>query len=186
MLSLTKKWGKPREIVTSNLLSRPFDAHKDRDCIHLLDVGVGVADTVEFLKQYLCKVYFLDLADELAGDDPQAISKTLDSYTGELFDVCLFWDLLHQLSGPQLELLSNALEPYIYSGTQVHSIVNLMRPTERYRIRGPDQFEVINGKAREYHPWSFTQFAKHFHCFQITRDELREDGQLEMLLEVPV
>ena len=152
----------------------------------MLDVGVGVPDTLEFLNQFRCKVYFLDLAEVLDDEaETDSYEKALSAYSGVLFDVCLFWDLLHRLNADQLAALSTALAPHIFSATKIHSICTLSDADGMwdYRIRGIDQLEKVSGKPRSYQPWSHTDFAEQFSCARTIADRQSQDGCLEMLLE---
>lgn len=192
ILSLRKSggnaWGKNRDkqasLIDSELLAGVFAKHNTDDCIHVLDVGLGVADTVEVLQQFRCKVYFLDLLGVIEKDSIDGIAAVFAEYSGELFDVCLFWDLLHRLSPAQLSQLSNELEPYIYSRTQAHTLVN-PAASESYRLRGVNQLAVTPGAGHEYPTRSLTRLLQHFQCFEILTDEFRTDGRLEMVLQTP-
>ena len=167
-------------------MPRAFDGFEVNDCIHVLDVGVGVPDTLEFLTQFRCKVYFLDLAEVLSEHVvAEAFATALDAYDGVLFDTCLFWDFLHRLNGAQLTALSAALEPHIFSDTKMHSICNFgdIDAMWDYRIRGIDQLEKIRVKPRSYQAWSYTEFARLFPCSRIIADQHSVDGCLEMLLQ---
>ena len=167
-------------------MPRAFHGFEGNDCIHVLDAGVGKPGTLEFLNQYPAKIYFLDLPQALYEDtDVEAIAAALDDYHNVIFDVCLFWDVLHRLDGPQLSTLSMTLEPHIYSATKMHSICTYTEPdnVHEFRICGRDQFETVPGKPREYKKWSFTQFAKLFPCARIVADQQYPDGRLEMLLQ---
>ncbi|NKB96903.1 MAG: hypothetical protein GKR90_00165 [Pseudomonadales bacterium] len=194
ILSLRKLRGKQDadaktrgEFITTELLPRVFSAHNRNTEIHVLDVGIGITDTTEFLQNHReqdhrCKVYFLDLAPALKANSSITIGEVFAEYTGELFDVCLFWDLLHRLDHEQLNELSDALEPYVYSGTRAHALVNLSNPSERYRIRAEDQLEVDLSTPHDYRTNSLTALRQHFSCLQTLDDRFRCDGRLELLL----
>ncbi|MGK0223197.1 MAG: hypothetical protein ACI9ON_002440 [Limisphaerales bacterium] len=181
----------PSEIIESPLLGKVLRGFEGDECLHILDVGIGAVDTLKFLQQYRCKVYFLDLAESFADSTEPRIRTTLSEYSGELFDICLFWDLLHCLSAAQLAVLSDALEPYIYSETRVHTLANLVDPGEHYCVRGANQLSPIRGRGRgkargqptDYATRSITELDEHFSCFQLTTDEYHADGRLEMVLE---
>ncbi len=176
---------KPDPLIHSSLLPRAFDGFGAEDCLHVLDVGTGVSDTVQFLARYRSKIYFLDLAEALAGDaEPDAFTAALDDYAGVLFDVCLFWDLLHRLDAHQLRTLSEALVPFTYSATRVHSLCRFSATDNAvdYRIRGADQLEAVRSKPRSYQSWSYTDFGENFPGFSIAADLHAPDGRVEMLL----
>jgi hypothetical protein len=167
-------------------LPRAFDGFEGNDCIHVLDVGIGVPDTLEFLTQFRCKVYFLDLAEVLSEDAAaESFATAFSAYDEVLFDVCLVWDFLHRLNGAQLIVLSGALAPHIYSDTKMHSICNVgdVDAMWDYRIRGINQLEKVRGEPRSYQAWSYSVLAKHFSCANIVADQLAADGCLEMLLQ---
>jgi hypothetical protein len=187
VIPLRKRRAKKKPpLIQSDLLPRAFDGFEGNDCTHVLDVGVGVSDTLEFLAQSRCKVYFLDLAEVLSGETAaEAFGANLDAYNGVLFDVCLFWDFLHRFNGPQLTALSAALEPHIFSDTKMHSICEFgdIDATWDYRIRGIDQLEKVRGKPRSYQVWSHTRFARQFPCSRVIADQHSVGGCLEMLLQ---
>ncbi len=187
ILSLPGLRARQSDVITSELLPQVFSSFEADTCINILDVGVGRGDTVEFLKQYHhCKVYFLDLSGELADPSFDSFSTPFGQYTGTLFDLCLFWDLLYRLLPTQLEDLSRTLEGFIYSKTRVHSIANLSQTSERFRIHGDNQFKVVKGTQQSYPTRSITAIAQHFHCLSIEADLHRDDGRLELVLGTPV
>ena len=186
VISLRKHRAKIKSpLIQSDLLPRAFDAFQGNDCIHVLDVGLGVPDTLNFLTQFRCKVYFLDLFEVLNEDTKAGAAKAAFDAHGEvLFDVCLFWDLLHRLNDAQLAALSAALETHIFSETKMHSICNFSEVDGwDYRIRGISQLEKIRSKPKGYLDWSFTRLAEQFPCARVVADQHAADGCLEMLLQ---
>ena len=184
-LSLGKDGARKNPVVQTHLLPQAFKGFAGNDCIHVLDAGVGKPGTLEFLNQFPVKIYFLDLSAAIYKDaDVEAIASALDDYHDVVFDVCLLWDVLHRLDGPQLATLSMTLEPHIYSETKMHSICQFAAPDEvcDFRIQGTEQFESIRTKPRKYQKWSYTQFTKLFPCARIMADQQFPDGRLEMLL----
>lgn len=167
-------------------MPRVFDGFEDHDCIHVLDVGDAASSTVEFLAPYRCKVFVMDLADVSAADAAAgAYVDLFNDYEGVLFDVILFWDLLHRLDGDSLAALSDALRPCLYSQTKVHSICHYApsEAREAYRINGRDQLQVTNAKPMAYRPWSQAAFSREFDCMRIVDDTLTPNGRLELLLQ---
>lgn len=149
----------------------------------MLDIGVGVPSTLEFLNQFGCRVFFLDLLNL----DDESYKHRLGDYSGSLFDVCLFWDLLHCLEPDQLHELNEALRPYLYSETVGYSICNVCNVVDagswEYRIADMNHLEVIASQAKHYRDWSQTEFSTVFDCFSIKEDRLTREGSLEMLLQ---
>ena len=167
-------------------MPQAFQGFAGNDCIHVLDAGVGKPGTLEFLSQYPAKIYFLDLPQALYEDaDVETLASALDDYHDVVFDVCLFWDVLHRLDGPQLSTLSMTLEPHIYSETAMHSICRFTEAEKatEFRIAGKDQVESFSTKPRKYQKWSYTQFANLFPCARVIADQQFPDGRLEMLLK---
>ena len=154
--------------------------------MHVLDIGVGVPSTLDFLAQFGGRVFFLDLLNL----ENESYKQRLADYSGALFDVCLFWDLLHCLTPTQLSELSDAIRPYIYSDTIGHSICNVCDLSESagkqswdYRICGSNRLDMVPSKHKAYRTWSQQEFRETFDSFTIKQDQLTRDGCLELLLK---
>jgi len=121
--------------------------------------------------------------------DDDSYKQTLGQYSGCLFDVCLFWDLLHCLEPTQLGALNEALKPYLYSATLGHSICHICGGKSGkdaawdYRIAAIGQLELIQSTPKQYRPWSQHEFVSLFDSFSIKEDVLSRDGSLELLLQ---
>lgn len=169
--------------LSSRLLPKVCAELATREAPCVLDIGMGVPSTLEFLSQYRARVFFLDLAN---GDT--SYEQNLGDYSGALFDVCLFWDFLQSLEPEKLSALSDALTPYVYSGTIGYSICNVspQRLSHRcsYRIRSEDELELVPSQHKRFREWSQKEFADHFDSFRIEQDVLSHDGHLELLLGV--
>jgi len=150
----------------------------------VLDVGIGNPSTLDFLQPYSAKVFFLDLS---VGDAESAAQK-LSPYADNLFDVCLFWDLLQYLDPDRLVELNEALTPYIYSRTKGYCIWDLNAAINQqrsgYKLVGQDELALVGAPYLEMRAWSYVDFAARFDSFRIAQDCLSPDGHLELLLEV--
>ena len=77
----------------------------------VLDVGPGVSGTVSFFSQFRCRLYFLDLFDQLS----EAVYDPFNDIPADVrFDGCLLWDYVHFLDEQQLTLFVQALRPFIH------------------------------------------------------------------------
>lgn len=187
---------KAAELTASHLVSKLFGTFDGREGIAVLDAGTGTRSTLDFLNQYRCRVVFLDLfefekeplADAAAAEDAafNTFARMLAEYKDTLFDVCLFWDLLHRLDAPALRGLSNALRPYLYSESRGYGVCQLLATDQQrytYRIANIGQLSVLPTQAPPVLGWSQTEFAQHFDCFKIVDDALSDTGRHEILLE---
>lgn len=173
---------------------------------NILDVGTGGSHTLEAFAFYRSKVHFLDLfatgLSEQGSNKRQeayahrAYSDALQDCQGVKFDLCLFWDLLLELSEPALRGLNSALQPFLISQSKGYAAGQLFPDSEgkqwRYRIQDaqhlvrlppvqvPAGAEVSEPSTQET-IWSQTQFVERFNCLRITADQLHLDGRHEML-----
>lgn len=203
MLSLRAKFSKPADVPTSQLLPKLFDGFDDTtDGVAVLDVGAGTPGTLDFFAQFRCRVYFLDLFDLDpfgVGCDPETLTDeaereasvresfahALNDYQDELFDICLFWDLLHRMDAPARRGFSHALRPYLYSNSRGYGICQLYpgKKSVSYRMRNATELEVAPGPAALPGSWSQSELAEQFDCFSIVQDTLSPQGRLEYLMQ---
>lgn len=189
------------QIQPSSLLPSLF-AQIDEECrLNVLHVGPALPETVEFFSRYRCKLYFVDLFDELPrlrtdAEAPLTLEQQFSALVhldpGATLDLCLFWDLFNFMDGTAIRALLAAIRPHLHSGTLAHgfAVHNLKTPQsgQLYGIREADQVSI---RARPadlpgYCPHSQGQLEQLLDCFRFRRSVLLPGSRLEMLLEASI
>lgn len=180
----------------SQLLPNLFEGVQEGERLTVLHIGPALPETVDFFSRYRCKLYFLDLFDELpltgdgGSDDAvdQQLAELLNFPTDTRFDVCLFWDLFNYLDRAALTSFIDQLRPYLHPRTRAHGfgVHNLRSPqgNELYGICEPAQLRVRR-RPRQlpgYAPHNQQQLQRLLPCFSFIRSVLLADSRLEMLL----
>ena len=202
MLSLGAKNSGALEpsLVSSQLLPQLFLGYdQDTAPAAILDVGTGGSHTLEAFAFYRSKVYFLDL---FAQSIPQqgsnkrqqayahrAFTEALSDCRGVVFDLCLFWELLQELTEPALRGLSSALQPFLGPSSRGYAVGQIFADAQgqgwRYRIEDAQQLARwpldAASQPKFADGWSQFEFAGQFDCLQVTADRLGPDGRLELL-----
>ena len=163
----------------------------------VLNIGPALSDTVEFFSRFRCKLYFIDLFDDLPAlnacedDTPpprQLLGESLQFPGDTRFDLCLFWDLFNFLDSEAITALQEALSPHLHSGSLGHGFAVHNRRTQQsgklYGIRDLDQLSTRPRPAAlpGYSPYNQGQLEKMLVCFRVTRSVLLPDSRLELLL----
>lgn len=170
--------------LEAKLLPQALAGLQEPSTLHILDCGSGFPATLDLLSP--AKVYFLDL-EQTFTDTPEieVFAESLSGYTHEIFDICLFGDLLQRLEPEFLRAFSAALEPYICQDTVGHSICQYPSAGQAalsFHCTGLAEFETRPVK-RKYPAWSQSVFNDNFSCMQITDDYLTTDLRLELFLQ---
>lgn len=195
------------DVHPSELLPQLFLGY-DQETVptHILDVGAGGSHTLEAFAFYRSKVHFLDLFSTSLSEQgsskrqeayaQRAYGEALQDCQGVMFDLCLFWDLLLELSEPALRGLNAALHPYLTDQSKGYAAGQLFADREgnqwRYRIQDAQhlvRLPPIQGSAEveasqpadQGATWSHTQFVEQFDCLRVTADQLHHDGRHEIL-----
>jgi hypothetical protein len=162
----------------------------------VLNIGPALSETVEFFSRFRCKLYFVDLFDDLpelnAGIDDtppplQLFSESLKFPGDTRFDLCLFWDLFNFLDPEAIAALQQALSPHLHGGSLAHGFAVHNRRTEQsgklYGVRESNQLSVRSRPAAlpGYSPYNQGQLEKMLVCFRVTRSVLLPDSRLELL-----
>ena len=186
------------DVQSSKLLPLLFEGLAVNRRLTVLDVGSGVADTVDFFSQFRCELHFADL---FAADVVQIIqedatdSELVSGFTAALdlgpdtrFDVCLFWDFFNYLDGPALQGFVQALQPYVHDDTRSHGFGMLnaktVLPNNQYGIRGLEELSVRSRHEPELpvYPHSQRELNQLLGDFQINKSRLMVDGRLEFII----
>ena len=163
----------------------------------MLNIGPALSETVEFFSQFRCKLYFIDLFDDLpeltaTSEDntaPQQVMKESLQFPADTrFDLCLFWDVFNYLDREAITALQENLRRHLHRDTLAHGFAVHNRRTEQsgklYGIRGLDELSVRLRPAPlpGYSPYNQGQLEKILGCFRVTRSVLLPDSRLELLL----
>jgi hypothetical protein len=162
------------EILPSGLMPEILERVEHRSKLMVLDVGMGVHETVAFLGSRPCKLHFSAFHAALltppevrirqaVGELPdreaeqralfEAWLKTfrsmMDYDSGTKFDICLFWDFFNYLDDIPLAAFSEALRPFLRPDTLAHAYL-LLKPTpevmnREYGIHSPGEVSVRPG-----------------------------------------
>ena len=151
----------------------------------VMDVGPGVSGTVSFFNQFRCRLYFLDLFDQLP--DAAVYAPFSDIRAGVRFDVCLLWDYLNFLDEEQLTLFVLALRPFIHDGTVIHLIIAYSKssPLQRLLYEVDESGSLIlksDDSVRVPYPRTEAEVVSQWPQFTIERPTLRQDNRVELLL----
>jgi hypothetical protein len=162
------------ETLPSRLLPDILERVADPSPLMVLDVGMGVHETVEYFGQKRCRLHFSCFHDALVAapvvtsqpkighivDEAERQEQLLDAWRktfsammdyrkGTSFDVCLFWDFFNYLDDLALKAFSDALSPYIGPHTRAHALVLLKPDTNvlnrEYGIMAHDQIAMRPG-----------------------------------------
>lgn len=179
------------------MLPSLFEQVDEQRRLTVLNIGPALSETVEFFSRFRCKLYFIDLFDDLPelsnrSDDntapQQVMSESLQFPADTQFDLCLFWDLFNFLDGEAIAALQDSLRSHLHSDTLAHGFAVHNRRTEQsgklYGIRELDELSVRPRPALlpGYSPYNQGQLEKMLHCFRVTRSVLLPDSRLELLL----
>jgi len=163
----------------------------------VLNIGPALSETVEFFSGFRCKLYFIDLFDDLPGlnagteDRPspqQIFSKSLQFPGDTRIDLCLFWDLFNFLDREAITALLNTLRPHLHGDSLAHGFAVHSRRTEQCgKLYGIQELDRLSTRPRPaslpgYNPYNQGQLEKMLDCFRVTRSVLLPDSRLELLL----
>ncbi len=194
------------EIRTTQLLPLLLERFDPAQPITVLDVGYGVAETVEFFSRYSCRLYFTGLLDvpelaECPEDDAEAyfdeVFERLCRFPPDTrFDVCLLWDFLNYLPVPALRSFSRAIDPYLHRQTHGHGFGSFKATAPAMAMARPDTaltygVQDVNKLAVRPRPQaaaprfshSRATLAESLVCFEIVRGTLLKEGAMELLLQ---
>ena len=181
---------------SSKLLSSVFQGVEDGAHLRVLHIGPALPETIDFFAQYRCKLYFVDLFDELpiaANEDngtslEHIFTQLLNIDTGVQLDICLFWDLFNFLDSDAISAFMNVLKPHLHTDTYAHAFaVHKLRSTQGkqlYGIAGTDKINIRtrNALLPSYAPQPQASLKRLLYCLNFDRSVLLPDGRLELLL----
>lgn len=181
---------------SSKLLSPLFQKVGDDTRINVLHIGPALPETINFFSQFRCKLYFVDLFDELPietneDNEPsleQTFTQLLNLGTGIRLDICLFWDVFNFLSCDAISAFITVLKPHLDPATLAHAFaVHKLRSEQGKQLYGITTTDKISIRTRDtllpsYAPQQQATLKKLLNCFNFDRSVLLPDGRLELLL----
>lgn len=170
--------------------------------IRVLDFGPANGETIKFLSQFNCRLDVIDIIGELKkidcriavedelpdGEILSALAYALSLGGGQIFDVCLFWDIFNYQSPRVLPLFVQVLLPHLSQNFVGHGFAVLNKSTilteQNYGIINNELLAVCD-QAKAELPYRHTQasFKDMVKGIGIHQSILREDGRLEMILK---
>ncbi len=182
---------------SSKLLSSLLPAVEDDALIRVLHIGPALPETIDFFSQFRCKLYFVDLFDELPiatneDNEPhleQTFTQLLNLDADVELDFCLFWDVFNFLGSDAISAFMTVLKPHLHPATLAHAFaVHKLRSEQSKQLYGIADADKINIRTRNaplpsYAPQPQGTLKKLLFCFNIDRSVLLPDGRLELLLQ---
>jgi len=181
---------------SSKLLPSLFHKIEDDARISVLHVGTALPETIDFFSDFRCKLYFVDLFDELPITANEDNKPTLEQYfTQSLnfdpniqFDVCLFWDFFNFLGNEAVSAFMAVLKPHLHANTLGHAFAVHKRKSEQSKqLYGIVDANRIRVRTRStllpaYAPQPQARLENMLTCLNFDRSVLLPDGRLELLL----
>jgi hypothetical protein len=184
---------------SSKLFAPVFEGVAPERRITVLDVGLGLPESLDFFSAYRCRLHFLDLFDEALvreqeqlsdAELQQQFSDLLQASTDSPLDICLFWDFFNYLDKRSLRAFTAALKPCLHAGSRAHAMGVLndqtVLPYREYGVLATDRFSLRprSGEQGRWYPHAQAELSKYLNGLDIHRAVLLPDGRLEMLLGV--
>lgn len=184
-------------VQSSKLFAAALEGYDPERRLRVLDVGLGLPESLDFFSSYRCRLTFLDLfaegvvveQGELDKDELRQRFEALLTFPEDTqFDVCLLWDFLNYLDKPALQAFSHALQPLLHAGSRIHAIGLLNDQTAlphcEYSILSLDQFRQRprQGEQPAWYPHPQAELGSKRVAWDIHKALLLADGRLEVLL----
>jgi hypothetical protein len=184
-------------LQSSKLLSSLFAKIEDDEHVRVLHIGPALPETIDFFSQFRCKLYFVDLFDELpisANEDnepslEQTFTQLLDFESDVQLDICLFWDFFNFLDSDAISAFMTVLKPHLHPDTLAHAFaVHKLRSEQGNQLYGIADTDKINIRTRStllpsYAPQPQATLKRLLNCLNFDRSVLLPDGRLELLLQ---
>jgi hypothetical protein len=193
----------PATIQPSKLFASLFEGHDPERRLTVVDVGLGLPESLDFFSAYRCRLHYIDLfaepilrsLDGAAADDlpdeaqlEQQFVSLLQFPPGTQIDICLFWDFFNYLNPMMLRAFSAALKPWLHPGTRGHAFgVHNERTVLPYCEYGVQSLDELTSRPREgqqshCYPHGQAALGRNLSGFAVRRAVLLSDGRLEIVL----
>ena len=138
--------------VASTLLPTVLSHTGSRRELRVLDLGVGVGQTMEIVSdQRPCQFFFADIGRHVRssydGSGPGILPFIVPSDVE--FDICFFWDYLNLMNDQAMRQFAAEIDRYLGERTLVHGFLasdqRVPMPYRQYKFFSKDTIEHVNG-----------------------------------------
>ena len=169
--------------MSSALLPRAFERVGPGRKFTVLDLGLPTPQSVRFLNQFSCRVYFAGLLDDDGDEDD---GDGLDFPSDVRFDVCLFWDVLHYLDGETLKRVADVVTGRLNDDCRGHAFLAFSQalPYEgmRFGIESVDRLVVERDPKAVLHVRTWKDLEATLWPFTNAAASLLQGNRQELLL----
>lgn len=181
-------------LVASTLLPMVLSNTGSRRELRVLDLGVGVGQTMEIVSdQRPCQFFFADIGRHVRssydGSGPGLLPFIVPSDIE--FDICFFWDYLNLMNDQAMRQFASEIDRYLGERTLVHGFLaadqRLPMPYRQYKFFSRDTIENVNGdRFTARYPKSRRDFEDAFPRLQCENVVLFPGNRQEILAAVKV
>lgn len=180
--------------IGSKLLPTVLSHTGSRRQLYVLDLGVGVGQTIEIVSdQRPCQFFFADIGRHVRssydGSSPGLLPFIVPNDVK--FDICFFWDYLNLMNDQALRQFATEIDSYLGEQTLVHGFLaadqRLPMPYRQYKLFSNDTIEHVNGdRFIARYPKSRRDFEIAFPRLQCENVVLFPGNRQEILAAVKV
>lgn len=180
--------------IASTLLPTVLSHTGSRRELRVLDLGVGVGQTIEIVSdQRPCQFFFADIGrlvrSSYDGSAPGLLPFIVPNDVE--FDICFFWDYLNLMNDQALRQFATEIDAYLGEQTLVHGFLaveqRLPMPYRQYKLFSKDTIEHVNGdRFIARYPKSRRDFEIAFPRLQCESVVLFQGNRQEILAAVKV
>ena len=142
----------PSNFIASTLLPTVLSHTDSRRTLRVLDLGVGVGQTIEIVaSQRPCQFFFADIGRHVRSSYDGSAPGFLPFMVPDdvEFDICFFWDYLNLMNDQALRQFAAEIDGYLGERTLVHGFLaadqRLPMPYRQYKLYSKNTIEHVNG-----------------------------------------